>query len=1369
MRDDLRKEEMTMPGNRAKLRKVTVGLGLTGFILALIVFYALSLPALTLEPGELICELPEHTHGEACYGYALVPDGYDTATSGGALSFDPDVMVDLHTTDPAITLATPAPEGMHYEWVLVCELPEHTHSEDCYAEEAEEEAAEPAPEQMMRAMFGPLGDPLPPEGSKLENFITGFTIKDSESGVPIDNNGTVTVGKNYTIELRFEEKYIPDTVNEQFEYDANNNDNNAEGVLTYPSLPSAIKMANPDAIGNIMAEGTSTVVGYYKVDPVDGHLEVWFLDKNESGNDTDGTNFIDTSTTAKFTLQLQTLFNGDRHSEQVEVNFGTGITITLNVEADPEIGLTKTIGTYDAITDTITPGTYDRLSHTIPYVITVTAVDGPLSKIELTDDMIIIPSNHGGNLYHYGKLSIVGAAVEVTLPNGSSTSVAVNSASSTKPNYDRCYAIPLSGVTLNTGETATVTYTVQVDEDLLYPPVDSPERFAANEYRVLNEVNAEGKSKDIDVQGKPVETAIRFVNNILLKGGELRDDAGTPGRGDVGDTIEWNIRVGDGSSDLKGCVITDTMGPGHAIIEDTLEITLYESCDSLGNPVEPINTYKQSDSTYNLSALEYIYTNLGTGGSQFTIAVPDAGAYFVTIRYKTRITAGEQSGGYKNKVSFTYPEKGGYESEATAGVYGNHSITKSGALFEGADGQIEDGYIEYTITAQIPGSYRGKAIGIIDTMTFGDGKGKGAHVSNSLDWNNATVSIHTFTPGQDPVKGVDYECTSTQTNNQWQLNFLFPDSANFGAWSDPKWPYSADSIITVTYRIPLTATILPAGSDDAYSDAVDKALYEALPGNRVFNDACPIIGGTEYPGSRSVISWPITKTGCKTYYDDAASKWIREGEQGYKNGDFYFEADKKGYAYSVDLNPYATLEGTFSIAPDGIAPEFTDSFDSRLTLDKATVEVQRIRNDEIVDRYTVPEAAIDTNSSGKFTLRFAGIQKDGSSIDWNNMGNDFYNSIFRVNYVLLLKSAAEEELSGAVEFKNTASIGIKYKDVPSREYHSAEITVDYLKPYTAKEMEEDGSTIVDVRIEINPEGKDLANGAETITVVDTMAPNLQFIPDQMGNIVVETEVAGRKSSVTAEYDSSNNSITFAVANKAKVIVTYKAKVIGVKVDDFVETYNKVYIEGHFDREITENLAFTVTRLEGSAEGSVYGFSLQKTDADTGETLPGVEFALYMLTDLSITPPVGINMTEVHNGTTYYYLMNSTTGSDGIATFKEQHIVPGATFLLVETKPLQGYVKRDPMLVWMAKANMEQPQGTVLIEKVFENSKSGDDAGDIWSIPGPITNKAGVRLPETGGAGPKGYLLGGAAVMGLAGALAALFAAGRRRRLYEDGA
>lgn len=93
--------------SRRQTRKWMTAVACMAVLVAFGTIWALMMPAATLE-GEAHCGLTEHTHNESCYESVLVC-GQEEGSG--------------HVHDDSC-----------YETVLTCEIPEHTHTDECYAQ-----------------------------------------------------------------------------------------------------------------------------------------------------------------------------------------------------------------------------------------------------------------------------------------------------------------------------------------------------------------------------------------------------------------------------------------------------------------------------------------------------------------------------------------------------------------------------------------------------------------------------------------------------------------------------------------------------------------------------------------------------------------------------------------------------------------------------------------------------------------------------------------------------------------------------------------------------------------------------------------------------------------------------------------------------------------------------------------------------------------------------------------------------------------------------------------------------------------------------------------------------------------------------------
>lgn len=100
--------------------------------------YALARPAIAMERT---CQIPEHTHIDACYTQ-LVVDGTQTED----VSADPDALTCTNTDESHVHTAR-----CYGTWVLACGLEEHTHTDACYTS-----VSTAAPEDTSDAVAGAL-------------------------------------------------------------------------------------------------------------------------------------------------------------------------------------------------------------------------------------------------------------------------------------------------------------------------------------------------------------------------------------------------------------------------------------------------------------------------------------------------------------------------------------------------------------------------------------------------------------------------------------------------------------------------------------------------------------------------------------------------------------------------------------------------------------------------------------------------------------------------------------------------------------------------------------------------------------------------------------------------------------------------------------------------------------------------------------------------------------------------------------------------------------------------------------------------------------------------------------------------------------
>ncbi|MDR1204709.1 MAG: hypothetical protein LBL26_04395 [Peptococcaceae bacterium] len=1390
------KQDKTTFIDRIRGRRVSVGLCLTGggLVVAFLVFYALLLPAIAEErPEALPVGLSEYAQTDDFYEYdtgaGVVPESGENAPNGdgvvpedsgdispdgdgvipedgGDISPDGDGVVPEDGGDISPDGAEVVPEGGE-------DVPDGAGDSPDGAEVVPEDSGDISPES---AGDGPedgagavpdgtevvpedSGDISPdgagdgPDGtevvpgiaaaafsgimpmalmdgfsSDLADFLTSVAIRDANDNIV---SGDVRAGETYYLEFRFDE--VPDGADfRQFKY-------NDQDLLTY-LLPTGVTVPSDksDYIAGSTGSGVSEDLGVYEI-ATSGGVTVRFYEVDKAGTETSGTPFFEHYADTYFTLNLEATFDAGSSGGPVSIDFSDSVTIDLTVDATPGLAVTKTAGSYDPET------------RAVDYTVVVTALGRTVHDITLTDDMILKAAMWGQNTgvrTPPGMLSILGRPLVTTFAGGE---IEVDAIPLDPGTHGGRYSIPL-GVSLDIGQSVTVTYSVRAD-DALFDHEDN--RFGSNYYGIDNTVTAAGNP---DGGGERVsdsdDASAGFTVTYLEKWGEL-DDTDGDGVADVGESIAWGVRVGDGVTDLRGATITDTLGSDLKL--ETIDLVwLYSGA------IDPANFIGDYTAAATLT------------GSGLELTVPSTAkpVMSVVIGYTSTITGGYAP--YFNNVSLRYPGKS-FEFLETASVVddqggnGAKGAEKTGVLLDNGDEGIR-----YTISLEIPGELYGKVLHIQDTLRFLPFDGGWRSMDNKpTDMEVVITKENGGVVDKDAyswvlIYGDDPALVSSGFSSKadvWYLLFNAPLIPGTGLPNEPmaKWNINEDSVVTMTYTLPPAAKVLEG-------DYAGMTLAEALDYGFVTNEVYMDTDDGDSLYGESYLSRFIIKSGQKIY--KSGNSWIKEEQGDYAEENFY-KADAKGFFYTVRLNP-ARGNAPFNLAPAGIPPVFSDSFDSRLILDKTSVEIRKWDGGSGVT-YTVNSSDITVAQGGggapsTFSFNFANVKNNGQPIVCD-IGNEYY-----VRYRLLLPANTGDLGSGVTRFPNTATVTVTDSD-GNRSY-SADAEVDYGKPIVTKKMTPASNTTVNVVIIVNPKAEDLAVNSDTITVIDTMSDSLAFI-DPSKIEVTKEDGAPLDSGIewVLVYAPEDNSVTFEnLPDNTAVKITYKALVKGAP-GETVDIANTVVIDGYSEDYVTVKESFVIMKSSASAGGSYATLYLRKTDEETGELpLPGAGFALYKKIDgvLSghepypgfngVQPPSGVDKTkEIPSGEAgagmYYYIMWAETSGSGMAVFDHQQVLTGRTFLLVETQAPAGYVKSEEPLLFYMRAGEDDTGGPPGVPA----SGGGLDSADIV-----VANRVGARFPETGGSGAAPYTAAGAVMMAFALG-AALTRAGWRRRFFNDSA
>ncbi|MCL1823653.1 MAG: hypothetical protein FWG44_05565, partial [Oscillospiraceae bacterium] len=436
----------------------------------------------------------------------------------------------------------------------------------------------------------------------LSNFVTNVTL----DGNPI--SGTYSVGESYVFKISFAERA---GANGQFAY--------KNGVLTY-QLPEGLK-TTPVTGGSIRSSSGATI-GTYDIDS-SGLVKVKFNDCKVNGTPTAGVNFIDNYTDASFSLEIKAQF--DKVPSGGKVIFDLNSSVTLNL-AGPQPALTveKKAGSVTS-------------AKTISYTVTVKASGAPVTNITLKDiPFARIGTNSAGTQYKITDAALFAAYSNIKFSKNSESPTAIaDFASLTGSGYT------FTGVTLNPGDTLTLTYTLDVQKLVTLANSKGVKLLNSSSYAVSNPLHYDlYVGNDLEVTSPSTDPKVykASVQSRVTRAFISKIHTGTPSASNP--NINWEATVGDGTMPLNGDAIIDTLGAYMAFPADTaIKVTFYNASSAkIGS---------KDFTMAELTALNASYVTIS--GSKLTINVPPATAeyssgnkfgdvYKVVLKYTTPAT-----------------------------------------------------------------------------------------------------------------------------------------------------------------------------------------------------------------------------------------------------------------------------------------------------------------------------------------------------------------------------------------------------------------------------------------------------------------------------------------------------------------------------------------------------------------------------------------------------------------------------------------------------------------------------------------------------------------------------------------------------------
>ena len=1245
-----------------------------GLIVMCAVFLALARPGVSFE-AELECPLEEHTHTEACYGRVLICGLEESETD------------DVQSMDDDESTATPSSLGdeghIHTEdcyetdWEdLICGLEEHTHEESCYKS---------SPIQPLGDFitFDAISGDIP--GSDLHSFVTGVTVKDSDSAVVTD--GAFFYGETYTFAITFAEDPTLSKDPSQFAYD--------DGRLYY-TLPPELLVMFPVEAGEILLANDS-IVGWYDID-TDGNVEVWFGDFDEFG-DPSSVNFIDNLTNAHFTLTIKAKFT--EGTVAGEIGFGAGEIITVTGIQDPPAGLSV-----------------DKIAHTaktarrggdesITFTVVVTAKGGTVSEISLTDVLVVTEMNRTSPSYTVEERFF--EDVEFTFQkNGEGEWQTI------EPDFPGG-VMTFDFGTLQKNEFITLEYTMPFGEIFLHISEDtSSSRINMTRLNynlgVENTAVATGKDAENNQVSGDDATMTNMQNTFFNKTGDKEV-------GESSTAITWNVDVGDGYRKMNGTYVTDTLqqNPNPAYnqhITGDITVTLYSNLNGLGRAATPPDALKivlvvpEANCSAFFESFDadtgFVYLVPPEGISDShpyydsdSTATAISDVYFVTFDYSAGASTTDSAAIFGNSV------RSSLASEGTLGVITGNSKTSRWVTWD-EDGTEVTG-LEYTISLGIPAGNEGKPVYLIDAIRCRDSAKSGfwestVNFTEAILWSNMNVEV-SLSPldieGFNVIFTPELVSGSETQLDAYGVGFYSGDTAPESAWACV-WPYDDSRVVTLTYRIPI---------DVCYFESDTRTLREFLmvEGNYIMNwaglsiDEESVWGEGVFDGEfllkkviptddPRVFDYVVTVNSTLAYYlfeedEPAIFEDSFDPRMEYVEKSFYvwprnMETGSNYYGLEGELwGPY--LGDMWTIVSDPSVTVDTDAFTVGEIDGKGAIWAD-------FSKFRVCLGPEDTESGSRINgdIMNAVLASHYDS-DWNYYYA--WNAAMEVHYQLRVR---DEFILDDFEALNTATIyptASKYADS-----YSASASIRYNDPPLSKQLMGIDGKMVDVRIIINPNGLDLIPDPppeldkDTFRAVDKMEGDLAFFLSTI-EVFTQTKTDGAWDGVWTPQAISPEpgtlwsmiyvdaqQVEFILPNETPIMILYKA-LITVPVGSEAEFTNTITVLGY--SSFFNEPRHVVQESSGGAGGSSIPLNLFKKDADTGAPLAGAQFELYaaILDGPSAgTLPAGANPGKYFdaNGNRFYHILNSSnTSTAGDYLFSGSGLLvldSGATFAVVET-------------------------------------------------------------------------------------------------------
>lgn len=973
-------------------------------------------------------------------------------------------------------------------------------------------------------------------------------------------------------------------------------------------------------------------------------------------------------------------FSIDFNATVASLQSGSSTEIKFN----DKININMNIDGNASMKSTKTHGEYDPNNHTMEYIIRVEATHGVVTDLVLDDQ---IWENHHTLL----------DSVVVTDLNGNVLDPQPVVSANPGTSGGKAGSIISGFPDMPAGQGFLIRYKTQIDDSAMSSDVVSMWNGAY--FTGKNSLGNDVKTDAADWLQVELEKMTKDGKQVTIKDADGNDIQ----------VIQWEVEIRKDNHDLQGTVIIDTLGEGLTYYTDT-----------------PIKVEHYDHNGNKLPNAEISWNNVTiTNNNSMSFALPDGYAFKIIYYTTFEVPEGSGTKTYSNQIRATI---NGREESASGNADVVGFVTNVSKKASGTDGE----YVYFTFEADIPGTIKdwGNFM-FTDHMgiwNFGGNDVGFLYVENKpedlvVTATTASGQVVTFTPYEEggSIENTYILVTPGTGDLEHSFNIYFNTATPNNTSS--KWILAEDSKLTISYKIPFDAKTGTEWTGALTGDlTIEDVLFQEYKlSNEAYLDYTNITSAStvayyEYAPQISKKS-TVHETGVIDYTVSFNNNIPGSGgSQGYINGsvnEFWFNDT---FDEKLEYVPGSLVVTTYSPWQKGLW-------------------VTKYRYNGDVSGNTIRVDA------GTFTLIDYNEEASAYQWDWISTAPIFRNyyqwvgsgGIYEFTYQLKVKDEYLYTTDFAkFELDNTAELTWGEDNTSGPDTETSVFYTGLLHKHVVQNDEK-----LDFEVHINRESLDILEGADTLTIQDTMTPNLSVYWDSIrltyeneNGEMVDFTSPESKYTYTVTYSPANNSLTFVVPDSLHIIIDYTTLITE---SGLVSVENSVLVDGKAEVADIIDAVFRVQHHSGDASGSNQKITLLKQDGMTNLPLANATFLLYgPKGDASAVRPAGVPQTIVTDtGTTLRYIGSYTTGEYGTAPIETQYLTVGGPYALVEHVAPEGYEK--------------------MTEPIYFYFYDDDPNGIIQTVTTLIAIEnfnGGFIIPETGGMGTFDMAIIGIALVAL---------------------